>query len=82
MLKVSVGDNTSRNTVICEASDTLRSVLEGNGVSTVGAIHLNGTPVSVSELDKSFDELGYHDPGPGVEPPRIFLIRSAKMDNA
>lgn len=59
MIKVTVGNNMKKNTVIVEATTTLRSVLEDNHVDyTVAMPWLDGTPLQPGDLDKTFAQIG------------------------
>ena len=59
MIKVIVGTNTSRKTVLVDPSRTLKSVLEENGIDySRGGIHLDGLAVGGEGINKSFAEHG------------------------
>ena len=77
MLKVNVGTNTSRNTVIVdEFTATPREVFEGQGVNYDAMTPiLNGIALAPGFLDKTFAELG-------VEGEKASLYAMAKADNA
>lgn len=75
MIKVVVGNNVKRETVIVDAGTTLRTVLEDAGVDyTRGTMHLDGASLNPGDLDKSFDTLGITE--------RCFLLNVVKADNA
>lgn len=59
MIKVIVGTNTSRKSVMVDPSRTLKSVLEENGIDySRGGIHLDGLAVGGEGINKSFAEHG------------------------
>ena len=59
MIKVIVGTNTQRESVITDPSMSLRSVLEDKGIDyATGTIHLDGTPIKAGDLDQTFAGLG------------------------
>lgn len=59
MIKVVVGTNTKRTSVMVNPQDTIKSVLEDQGIDySVGNIHLDGLTVSGGDLNKSFAEHG------------------------
>lgn len=75
MIKVVVGNNVRRETVIVESSATLRSVLEDAGVDyTRGTMHLDGASLNPGDLDKTFEEFGIAE--------KCFLLNVVKTDNA
>lgn len=75
MVKVTVGNNVKRESVIVDASTTLRSVLENAGVDyTKGTTHLDGASLTPGDLDKSFAQLGVTE--------KCFLLNVVKADNA
>lgn len=75
MVKVTVGNNVKRESVIVDASTTLRSVLENAGVDyTKGTTHLDGASLNPGDLDKSFQQLGVTE--------KCFLLNVVKADNA
>ena len=75
MVKVTVGNNVKRETVIVEGNATLRSVLEGAEVDyTRGTMHMDGAPLAPGDLDKTFDQFGVAE--------RCFLLNVVKADNA
>ena len=74
MVKVTVGNNVKRETVIVEGNATLRSVLEGAEVDyTRGTMHMDGAPLAPGDLDKTFDQFGVAE--------RCFLLNVVKADN-
>lgn len=75
MVKVTVGNNVKRDTVIVDGATTLRTVLENAEIDyTRGVMHLDGAPLKPGDLDKSFDDLGIRE--------RTFLLNVVKADNA
>ena len=74
-IKVTVGTNTSRKSVIVDNSTTLRKVLEDNQIDYSRAnVNLDGASLNPGDMDKSFAELGIAE--------TCFLIASIKQDNA
>ena len=75
MIKVVVGNNVKRETVIVDANTTLRTVLEDAGVDyTRGVMHLDGSSLNPGDLDKSFSSFGISD--------KCYLLNVVKADNA
>ena len=75
MIKVTVGNNLQRESVIVETTSTLREVLNNTGVDyTRGVMHLDGCSLGPGDLDKTFDDLGIKDD--------CFLLNVVKADNA
>ena len=75
MIKVTVGNNVKRNTVIVSSDTTLRQVLEDNQIDyTRGAMHLDGSPLQAGDLNKTFAQYGVTD--------KCFLLNVVKADNA
>ena len=76
MIKVVVGNNVKRETVIVDANTTLRTVLEDAGVdyASRGTIHLDGATLNHGDLDKTFASLGITE--------RCYLLQVVKADNA
>lgn len=75
MIKVTVGTNTRRTSVIAEPTSTLRSVLEDQEIDySTGTLHLDGSTVTPGQLDKTFAELGITE--------KCFLISVVKADGA
>lgn len=75
MIKVTVGNNTSRSTVIVSETSTVRQVLEGNNIDySRGSVLLDGVTLGVGDFDKSFREFGIAE--------RCFLSAVTKADNA
>ena len=75
MIKVTVGNNVKRNSVIVDEAVTLRSVLEENDIDyTRGTMHLDGSTLQPGDMDKSFEEMGIKD--------KCFLLNVVRADNA
>lgn len=75
MVKITVGNNMKKETVIVESSTTLRSVLEDAGIDyTRGNTNLDGCFLSPGDLDKTFADFGIRD--------KAFLLNVVKTDNA
>lgn len=75
MIKVTVGNNVKRNSVIVDEATTLRSVLETNEIDyTRGIMHLDGSTLQPGDLDKSFSDMGIRE--------KCFLLNVVKADNA
>lgn len=75
MVKVVVGNNVKRESVIVDSSTTLRSVLEDAGIDyTLGVMHLDGSSLQAGDLDKTFADFGIAE--------KCFLLNVVKADNA
>lgn len=75
MIKVVVGNNVKRETVIVEKTVTLRSVLENANVDyTRGVMHLDGSTLNPGDLDKTFEAFGITE--------KCYLLNVVKADNA
>lgn len=75
MVKVNVVSNVKRSSVIVDENTTLRAVLTGEGIDiNRGGITLDGIPLQVGDLDKSFAGLGLHS--------EASLFQVVKADNA
>ena len=75
MIKVTVGNNVSREAVIVSEDTTLRQVLEDNGIDySTGSMHLDGSTLRPGDLDKTFKDFGIEG--------STFLLNMAKADNA
>ena len=75
MIKVTVGNNVKRNSVIVDEATTLRSVLETNEIDyTRGTMHLDGSTLQPGDIDKSFSDMGIRE--------KCFLLNVVKADNA
>lgn len=59
MIRVIVGTNTNRKSVLVDPSRTLKSVLEENGIDySRGGIHLDGLAVGGEGINRTFTEHG------------------------
>lgn len=75
MIKVVVGNNVEKNSVIVDSQATLRQVLEGEGIDyTRGQMHLDGVTLRAGDLDKTFADFGVTE--------KCYLLNVAKADNA
>ncbi|MBQ3022909.1 MAG: hypothetical protein IJD91_06285 [Clostridia bacterium] len=75
MIKVTVGNNVKRESVIVDENTTLRTVLEDNGIDyTSGTMHLDGSSLKPGEIDKTFADLGITE--------KCYLLNVVKADNA
>ena len=75
MVKVTVGNNVKRNSVIVPGNTTLRAVLEQEGIDyTRGVMHLDGSSLQAGDLDKTFEQFGITE--------KCFLLNVVKADNA
>ena len=75
MIKVVVGNNVKRESVIVDGNTTLRKVLEDAGIDyTRGVMHLDGSSLQAGDLDKTFAAFGITD--------KCFLLNVVKADNA
>ena len=75
MIKVVVGNNVKRETVIVDPSTTLRSVLDDAEIDyTRGTMHLDGASLQPGDLDKTFQQFGIAE--------KCFLLNVVKADNA
>lgn len=75
MVKVMVGNNVKRESVIVDSTTTLRTVLEDAGIDyTRGVMHLDGSSLMAGDLDKTFADFGITE--------KCFLLNVVKADNA
>lgn len=75
MIKVTVGNNVKRESVIVDSSKTLRNVLEDAELDyTRGTMTLDGSPLQPGDLDKTFADFGIAE--------RCYLLSVVKADNA
>lgn len=75
MIKVTVGNNVKRESVIVDADTTLRDVLEDAGIDyTRGTMHLDGSSLQAGDLDRTFEDFGITE--------KCFLLNVVKADNA
>lgn len=75
MIKVTLGNNVKRQSVLVESTTTLREALTANGIDyTRGMMHLDGASLQPGDLDKSFADFGITT--------ECFLLNVVKTDNA
>lgn len=75
MVKVTVGNNVKRESVIVDGNTTLRTVLEDAGIDyTRGVMHLDGSSLNPGDLDKTFEDFHIAE--------KCFLLNVVKADNA
>ncbi len=75
MIKVTIGNNVKRESVIIDENTTLRAALEANGVDYArGVMHLDGSSLNPGDLDKTFAQHGIKE--------KCFLLNVVKADNA
>lgn len=75
MIKVTVGSNVKRESVIVDSTVTLRSVLKDAGIDyTHGTMHLDGCSLAPGDLDKTFESMGIKE--------ECWLLNVVKADNA
>ena len=75
MVKVTVGNNVKRESVIVDNSTTLRTVLEDAGVDyTRGTMSLDGSTLNPGDLDKTFEDFHIGE--------KCYLLNVVKADNA
>lgn len=61
MIKVTVGNNVKRESVIIDESTTLRACLEANGVDyTRGVMHLDGSSLNPRRPRQDLRSVRYH----------------------
>ena len=75
MIRVTIGNNTTRKNVIVDSNTTLRQALEANGIDyTHGAMMLDGVTLQPGAMDKTFAEFGIAE--------SCYLLSVQKADNA
>ena len=75
MIRVTVGNNLKKETVIIDENTTLKTVLEDAGIDyTTGTMHLDGAPLMAGELNKTFADFNIDE--------KCFLLNVVKADNA
>lgn len=80
MVKVVVGNNVKRESILIPPTTTLRSALEQGGIDySNGVMHLDGSSINPGDLNKTFADLGY-DGSEGHD--KCFLLNVVKADNA
>ena len=74
MIKIIVGTNTEKKTLIVEPTRTLGSVLEEAETDyTTGSLHLDGATLKPGDLDKTFADFGITE--------KCYLINVVKSDS-
>lgn len=75
MIKVTIGNNVRRNSVMMDENISLRTALEEAGIDySVGMTSLDGTTLQPGDLDKSFAQFGITE--------KCYLLNVVKADNA
>lgn len=75
MIKVTVGNNVKRESVVIDENTTLRTALENAEIDyTTGTMHLDGAPLMAGDLDKTFADFEIKE--------KCFLLNVVKADNA
>ena len=75
MIKVTIGNNVKRESIIIDENTTLRKALEDNGIDyTTGIMHLDGSSLNPGALDKTFADFGIKE--------KCYLLNVVKADNA
>lgn len=75
MIKVTLGNNVTRNSVIIDENTTLRTALENAGIDySIGMTSLDGSTLAAGDLDKSFADFGITE--------KCYLLNVVKADNA
>ena len=75
MIKVTIGNNVSRSSVIIDENTTLRKALEDSNIDyTIGMTSLDGSTLAPGDLDKTFADFGITE--------KCYLLNVVKADNA
>ena len=75
MLKITVGTNTNRKTVMVTEDTTLRQCLEENDINyATGQTSLDGCVLQPGDMDKTFAAMNVTE--------KAYLVCVQKMDNA
>lgn len=75
MVKVTIGNNVSRNSILVSEDTTVREALETAEFDyTRGAMTLDGAPLQAGMMDKTFRDFGITN--------ACYLISVVKADNA
>lgn len=75
MLKITVGTNTNRKTVMVTEDTTLRQCLEENDINySTGQTSLDGCVLQPGDMDKTFAAMNVTE--------KAYLVTVAKMENA
>ena len=79
MIKVTIGNNVKKESVIIDENTTLRKALEDNGIDyNTGTMFLDGSSLEPGALNKTFADFGYE----GTTNNKCFLLNVVKADNA
>ena len=74
MIKVTYGNNVSKQEDIVDAGTTLKAFLENHNIDyTEGSMHLDGASLLAGDLYKTFADHGVSD--------HCFLLKVVKADN-
>ena len=77
MIKLTIGTNTERKTVIVNPKDNAKNVLTQQGINIDRtAMHLNGSPIPAVDLNNTFEGLGIADESEAM------IIAVVKADSA
>ena len=75
MIKVTIGSNINRSTVIIDENTTLRQAFEDAGIDyTLGMASLDGSTLGPGDLNKTFADFGVTE--------KCYLLTVVKADNA
>lgn len=75
MIKVTVGNTTNRKDVIVDETASIKEIFTENGFTRLnGVVHLNGTALRNSDLNKTIGSFGVGE--------ACSLISVIKLDNA
>lgn len=77
MIRLTIGTNTERKTVLVEPTETLHDILVNNEVNTTGAaLHLNGSLIPGAAMHDTLEELDI------LDNTSVSLIAVVKADSA
>lgn len=75
MIKIVLGTNTYRKTIIADKTDVVKNILIANEIDyTTTTIHLDGIPLSTTELNSTLEDLNITD--------TAYIVGIVKCDNA
>lgn len=75
MIKLTIGSNFKRSSVIIPETTTIRAALEEHEIDySLGGINLDGCTLGAGDFDKTFAEFNVHD--------KCMLTQVAKTQNA
>lgn len=75
MIRISIGNNLSRKSVIVDENTTVRKALEDSGINhSVGVTTIDGATISAADMDKSLAAMGAKD--------GTMVLNVAKLDLA